>query len=105
MLSDIAAWFLTLFVVDPLQAEVREHLDRANASTQLVQQSQQCVASQAPQLLKRAGEEPGWAIATVAGFTFGWTTPAQLLDMNDPNCAAIAGLLQDNGEGEGGAES
>ncbi|QCJ00003.1 hypothetical protein [Agrobacterium larrymoorei] len=98
MLSDIAAWFITLFVVDPLQAQVREHLDRANASTQIIQQSQQCIASQAPQLLKRAGEQPGWAIATAAGFSLGWTSPVQLLDTSDPNCAAIAGLLR-NDEG------
>ncbi|KQR36362.1 UNVERIFIED_ORG: hypothetical protein J2W66_004548 [Agrobacterium larrymoorei] len=100
MLSDIAAWFITLFVVDPLQAEMREQLDRANASTEIIQQSQRCVASQAPQLLNRAGEDPAWAIATVVGFTFGWTSPAQLLDKGDPNCAAVIGLLQGS-DGEG----
>jgi len=100
MLSDIAVWFITLLVVDPLQAEMREQLDRANASTEIIQQSQRCVASQAPQLLNRAGEDPTWAIATVVGFTFGWTSPAQLLDKGDPNCAAVLGLLQGGDEGE-----
>lgn len=99
MLSDIAAWFITLFVIDPLQAEMREHLDRANASTEIIQQSQRCVSSQAPALLDRAGQDPAWAIATIAGFTLGWTSPTQLLDKNDPNCAAVIGLLQGcNGE-------
>lgn len=100
MLSDIAAWFITLFVVDPLQAEMREQLERANASTQIIQQSQQCIASQGPQLLNRAGEDPAWAVATVVGFTFGWTSPVQLLDTRDPNCAAVVGLLQDREGGE-----
>ncbi|MDQ1194851.1 hypothetical protein [Agrobacterium sp. SORGH_AS 787] len=100
MLSDIAAWFITLLVVDPLQAEMREQLDRANASTEIIQQSQRCVASQAPQLLNRAGEDPAWAIATVVGFTFGWTSPAQLLDKSEPNCAAVLALLQGGDEGE-----
>ncbi|MDR6100284.1 hypothetical protein QE369_000462 [Agrobacterium larrymoorei] len=100
MLSDIAAWFITLLVVDPLQAEMREQLHRANASTEIIQQSQRCVASQAPQLLNRAGEDPAWAIATVVGFTFGWTSPAQLLDKGDPNCAAVLALLQGGDEGE-----
>lgn len=103
MISEIAAWFITLFVVNPLQAEVQEHLQRANVSAQTVQQSQQCVASQGPQLLKRATEQPGWAIATAAGFTFGWTSPVDLLDASDPNCAELTRLLQtDNGaEAEG----
>ncbi len=100
MFSDIVAWFITLFVVDPLQAQVQEHLARANASTELVQQSQQCVAAQAPKLLNRAGEDPAWAIATIAGFTFGLTTPVSLIDTSDPNCAAIVGLLQDGESGE-----
>ncbi len=103
MFADIVAWFVTLFVVDPLQAEVRERLDQANASTQLIQQSQQCVAAQAPQLLNRAGNDPAWAIATIAGFSFGLTSPVSLLDSSDPNCAAIVALLRDgeNGEAEG----
>ncbi len=103
MFADIVAWFVTLFVVDPLQAEVRERLDRANASTQLIQQSQQCVSAQAPKLLNRAGGDPAWAVATIAGFSFGLTSPVSLLDTSDPNCAAIAGLLQngENGEAEG----
>lgn len=100
MLSDIAAWFITLFVVDPLQAEMRERLDRANASTEIIQQSQRCVASQTPQLLNRAGKDPAWAIATVVGFTFGWTSPTQLLDQADPDCAAVIGLLQGRDEDE-----
>ncbi len=72
MLSDIAAWFITLFVVDPLQAEMREQLERANASTEIIQQSQQCVASQGPKLLNRAGEDPAgrsppWSALPLAG--------------------------------------
>lgn len=103
MIAEIAAWFITLFVVTPLQAEVQEHLSRANVSAQTAQQAQQCVTSQGPQLLKRAGEQPGWAIATAAGFTLGWTSPVALLDQSDPNCAELVRMLQtdESAEAEG----
>jgi hypothetical protein len=75
MISDIAAWLFALFVIDPLQAEVRERLDGANVPVAAIQQSQQCIASNAPRLLQRAGEEPGWAIGTALSMATGWTAP------------------------------
>jgi hypothetical protein len=103
MISEIAAWLMTLFVVDPLQAQVREHLERANVSAQALQQSQQCISAQAPQLLKRAGEEPVWAVTTAAGVTLGWTSPAQLLNASDPNCAELSRILQTDEGAEAGS--
>ena len=100
MISDIAAWLITLFVLNPIQAEVQDRLQGANASAQSLQQSQQCVASQGPKLLQRAGEDPSWAIATIAGYSFGWTSPVQLLDANDPNCAELTRLLQSSASEE-----
>lgn len=94
MISDIAAWFITLFVITPIQAEVQDRLQGVNASAQSIQQSQQCISAQGPKLLQRAGEDPSWAIATVAGYTLGWTAPSQLLDASDPNCAELTRLLQ-----------
>ncbi|KXG83993.1 hypothetical protein [Agrobacterium bohemicum] len=99
MISDIAAWFITLFVLSPIQADVQERMQGANASAQSIQQSQQCITAQGPKLIQRAGEDPSWAIATAVGYTIGWTSPSQLLDANDPNCAELTRLLQGN-EGE-----
>ncbi len=94
MFSDIAAWFVTLFILNPIQAEVQDRIQGANASAQSIQQSQQCISAQGPKLLQRAGDDPAWAIATAAGYTFGWTSPTQLLDASDPNCAELTRLLQ-----------
>jgi len=89
MIADFAAWMFTLFVVDPLHSEMRQHLERANAPVQIVQQSQQCLAVQVPLLIEKAGNEPGWAIATVIGISTGWTPPEQLFDKEDMNCRAF----------------
>jgi hypothetical protein len=93
MIADIVAWIFTLFVVDPLHSEMRQNLERANAPVQIVQQSQQCLAVQVPALIEKAGNEPGWAIATVIGISTGWTPPEQLFDSEDLNCRTPRGLL------------
>jgi hypothetical protein len=93
MIADIAAWIFTLFVVDPLHSEMRHHLERANAPTQTVQQSQQCLAAEVPLLIEKASNEPGWAIATAIGISTGWMPPEQLFDRKDPNCSALRELI------------
>jgi hypothetical protein len=93
MIADIAAWMFTLFVVDPLHAEMRQHLERANAPVEIVQQSQQCLAAHVPRLIDKAGSEPGWAIATAIGISTGWTSPEQLFEGTDPACSALRGLI------------
>lgn len=90
MIADIAAWMFTLFVVDPLQAEMRQHLERANAPVEIVQQSRQCLAAHVPRLIDN---EPGWAIATATGISTGWTSPQTLFDGADPACSALRGLI------------
>jgi hypothetical protein len=103
MISDIAAWLFALFVIDPLQAEMRERLNGANVPVAAIQKSQQCIASHAPRLLQRAGEEPGWAVTTALGVAIGWTAPTQLLDANDPTCAVLIRSLQSANDQEGEA--
>lgn len=93
MIADIAAWMFTLFVVDPLHAEMRQHFERTNAPVQIVQQSRQCLAVELPRLIDRAGNEPGWAIATAIGVSTGWTSPEHLFEGADPSCSALRGLI------------
>ncbi|MGK9055379.1 hypothetical protein [Neorhizobium petrolearium] len=97
MISEIFAWLFALFVIDPLHNEIRQRVEAANLPLQTLQQSQRCIAVHGPQLLKRAGENPGWATAMVLGIATGWTSPGQLFDARDPDCSALAGLLHTAG--------
>ncbi|MCJ8510642.1 hypothetical protein MUU53_22570 [Rhizobium lemnae] len=97
MFADIAAWFITLFLINPLQAEAQEQLQRANASAQTVQQFQQCVANEGPRLIERATNEPAWAIAAGTGIMIGWSSPLDYIDQSNENCASVVRLLQANG--------
>lgn len=103
MISNIAAWLFALFVIDPLQAEISAHLERASVPVAAIQQSRQCVESRAPQLLQRAGEEPGWAVATAMSVAIGWTSPDQLLDGSDPNCSTLIKVFQIENDQDSGA--
>lgn len=93
MIADIAAWIFTLFVIDPLHAEMRQHLDNANAPVELVQQSRQCLAIEVPRLIDKAGNEPGWATATAIGISIGWMSPERVFDGADPSCGALRALI------------
>ncbi|MCJ8520671.1 hypothetical protein ABID21_003887 [Pseudorhizobium tarimense] len=97
MISDIAAWLFTLFVLDPVHAEVRERLERARLPVEAVQQSQQCLSTHGPRLIQQAGEDPVWAVGTAIGVATGLRSPAQLLDINDPNCQILTELLANEG--------
>jgi hypothetical protein len=94
MFSDITAWFITMFVITPIQTEIQSHLQSANASAETARQVQQCMTTNGPRLIERAGQQPMWAVTTAIGVTIGWTSPAQLLDQADPNCATLSKLLQ-----------
>lgn len=103
MIADVAAWIFTLFVVDPFQAEMKSALERANLPVEVVQQSRECLATQVPRLVERAGNEPGWAVATAVGISIGWTPPERLLDATDPTCGTLRGLMvfENSPEAEG----
>lgn len=94
MFSEIAAWFITMAVLNPVQAEVQTRLEQVNASAAAATQVQQCITTHAPRLIERAANEPSWAVTTAIGVSVGWTSPVTLLDTRDPNCAALAALLQ-----------
>lgn len=97
MISEVAAWLFALFVVDPLHAEVRERVERANLPVEAVQQSQQCLATHAPRLLQQAGEDPVWAVGTAIGIATGWTSPEHLFANTDSNCSVLSRLFSPEG--------
>ncbi|GAB1584734.1 hypothetical protein [Phyllobacterium phragmitis] len=98
MISDFIGWIFALLVVDPLQAQIQEQVERAKLPMEIVRQSQACLVTQGPQLIERAASDYGWAAATVVNLAIGRTAPAELLDIKDPQCAALVSVL--NGAGE-----
>ncbi len=102
MISEIFAWLFALFVVDPLNAELRERVQAANLPAETLQQSRQCVSTHGPALMQKAGNDPIWATGTAFGVVTGFVSPTQLFDAKDPNCAALVRIFQTSaGDDEG----
>lgn len=99
MISEITAWLFAVLGVNPLYAEVRERVETANLTVEAAQQSQQCLAIHGPRLLQQAEKDPAWAVGTAVGIVTGWSSPAQLLEIDSANCSILTGLLaNDAGE-------
>ncbi|MDP9813828.1 hypothetical protein J2W42_006704 [Rhizobium tibeticum] len=101
MFSEIIASVFSMFLIEPLQAEVAERVAAAKAPTEIALASQECLTTQAPRLLERATNEVGWAVSNAVGLSIGWTDPTDLLDKSAPGCAQLIGVLNETpGEGE-----
>lgn len=93
MISEIIAALFASLVVEPVQADILARLDRAGASVEVLSQSRDCLASTAPILIDRAGNDVWWAGSTVVAVATGWQSPAELLDAGNPACGPLATFL------------
>lgn len=93
MISNLLAALFASFVLDPLQAEI-ERRALAGQPAEIVRQSQACLSSELPALARRASEDTFWTISTVIGLSTGWSSPADLLDKSNPDCAPVVKLIQ-----------
>ena len=101
MFSEVVASIFSVFLIEPLQAEVSERIAAAKAPASIMSASQECLATQAPHLINRATNELGWAVSNAVGISIGWKDPVELLDKNAPGCAQLIGALkQKSGDGE-----
>lgn len=100
MLSNLIAYLFTTFALAPLQAEIERHAAAAGQPIEIVKQSQACLTTEGPLLLKRASEDMAWTISTVVGMATGWSDPADLLNKNNPDCTVVIGLLKGKGTDE-----
>lgn len=96
MISNIFASLFATFALSPLQAEIERHAMAAGQPVEIVRQSQACLSSEVPALVKRASDDTLWAISTAIGVATGWSNPADLLSKTNPNCTAVIGLLKNN---------
>ncbi|MGV1757382.1 hypothetical protein [Rhizobium sp. P44RR-XXIV] len=100
MLSNLIASLFATFALAPLQAEIERYATAAGQPVEIVRQSQACLTTEGPLLVKRASEDMVWTISTVVGVATGWSDPVDLLNKNNPDCAAVIGLLKNKGADE-----
>ena len=86
MLHDLFAWFIAVFLLNPLQAEIQSRLESARAPAAVVQEVTRCASVAAPALTDRAVGDPWWAISTAVGTWIGTTSPEAVLRDAAPAC-------------------
>jgi len=94
MISNLLAALFATFALGPLQAEIERHAAAAGQPVEIIRQSQACLSSEVPALTRRASEDTFWTISIVIGLSTGWSSPANLLDKSNPDCAPIIKLIQ-----------
>ena len=99
MISNLLAALFATFALGPLQAEIERHAVAAGQPVEIIRQSQACLSSEVPALAQRASEDTFWTISTVIGLSTGWSSPADLLDKSNPDCATVIKLIQGKSEG------
>lgn len=93
MIHDLFAWLLATFVIGPMQAELANKMQAAQAPAAVVQQVQACMVNGTPALVNRATSDPWWGITTTISVTAGLTDAQTVLAAASPECAAAVAAV------------
>jgi hypothetical protein len=85
MVQDILAFFISLLVVDPLQAEISKRLAEVRAPQAIIADVRACAQDSLPRLAERAMAEPIWAATTALNVWIGRAAPEDVLSTS-PQC-------------------
>ncbi len=88
MISELLAAALSLFLLEPFEAGMRERMAAARASEETVRLVTDCVRRAGPILVERAIADPGVMAATATRLMLGTTTAERVLSGLDPDCTA-----------------
>lgn len=98
MISELLAAAISLFLLEPFEAGMRERMAAARVSEETVRIVSDCVRRSGPLLVERVTSDPGAMAATATRLMLGTTTPERVLSDLDPGCAsgfeAVRPLLQ-----------
>lgn len=89
-MDSIIAALVSFFLIDPLQAELKDRLVAAQAPRAVLAEVSSCAQAAGPELVKRATEDPMWAVSKVVSVWIGESRPEVLLVEVVPGCAGAA---------------
>jgi hypothetical protein len=90
-MQDLIATLVSLFLIEPLQAEIGENLGAARAPQAVVAAVTACARTAAPVFVERAASDPWWAASSAVRLWAGWVPPETVLVEAAPGCAAALG--------------
>lgn len=93
MIRDFILSLVSMFIVQPFEAEVNRKLVAAQAPQAVIQQVRACAISAVPALATRASGDIWWAATTIVGVAVGMTDPQTVISEASPECvSAIAAI-------------
>lgn len=88
-MQDLFAALISLFLIDPLSAEVRERLEAAQAPQAIVSDVASCIEKSAPALAARAWSDPWWVASTSFSVWAGTASLETVAAEAAPACAPV----------------
>ncbi|QRM29809.1 hypothetical protein [Microvirga sp. VF16] len=88
MLQDLLAFVVSVLIVDPLQAEMRDRLAQIRAPQAIIADVRTCAETSLPKLADRAMAEPLWVVTTALNVWTGNTAPEEVLGGTSAECNA-----------------
>lgn len=87
MIRDFILTLVTLFVIEPFQAQFNEKMAAAQAPQAIVQDLMTCSRQATPAVVDRVMNDWSWAATTAVQLTIGTRTPDAVLAEVTPSCA------------------
>jgi hypothetical protein len=88
MIMDFLVSIFLFLVVDPMEADVRAALERAQVPAAVVADVTGCIRSSGQDLAERAWSDPVWGATTAISVAIGMTSAADAVGDVAPQCAA-----------------
>ncbi|AUC93507.1 MULTISPECIES: hypothetical protein [Bradyrhizobium] len=86
MLNGIVYFIVQTLILDPLQTEISNRLVRAGVPPQTVAEITECTKSSLPAAVRRATEDPQWAVVVALDVWLARKTPEQIVQEAAPSC-------------------
>ena len=88
MLQELLSTIVSVLIVDPLQAEMRDRLAQIRAPQAVIADVRTCAETSLPKLADRAMAEPLWVVTTALNVWTGNTAPEEVLGGTSAECNA-----------------
>lgn len=93
-MQDIIAALISFFLIEPVQAHIAEEYTAAGFSVEAANQVATCFSAASPEIIERAGNNPGWAVGHAIGYWTGTSTIEAILRDAAPDCVESVSNLQ-----------
>ena len=89
-MQEIIAALVSFVLIEPVQAHIAERYVDAGLSRQAAAEAASCFSDATPGILRRVGNEPGWAIQHAVGYWIGSSSVDAIVSDAAPQCAMTA---------------